>query len=134
MNLIDIIWRFLEPTNFHHILTCEFVEIQLYGRGLSYIVEIWTYMITESLQIHQGYIPSHLQFLNMKSRVVYSTLTKSCPKSDFDTQFSMMDIFFGQHLLTSKIISSKSLLSGEHFKYPQCTHICSRSTYIQHFL
>ena len=40
----------------------------------------------------------------------------------------------GQHLLTSKLISSKSLESVDYFSYLWHTHISSRFEYILHFL
>ena len=61
-------------------------------------------------------------------------MTEISSKSNVGDQFSFAGILVGQHLLTSKIFSSKSMRSGEHFEYLQLTHICCRSKDILHFL
>ena len=79
-------------------------------------------------------LPSDLALIQRPRNMSFNVLSKSSSKVDFLTHFSFVDISFSQHLLTSKIISSKSLRSGECFEYPEYIHICCESTNIQQFL
>ena len=79
-------------------------------------------------------LPSVFRLIQRPRNMSFNVLSKSSSKVDFLTHFSFVDISFSQHLLTSKISSSKSLRSGECFEYPEYINICCGSTNIQHFL
>ena len=133
MNPKDIILSFEELTNFCFILTLEFVDFQLCWSGCRYTTHIWTHMIKQLLYWHEICFPPNLSQIQRPGSISFIASNEFFWKSDFTSHFSLVDISFSQHLLTTKIMSSKTSRWVEHFEYPQCVNICSRSTYNQHF-
>ena len=129
-----IMMPYKEPTNFCYILTLKFVDFPLCGLGWHCTLYIWPHMFKELLEWHERYLPSDLPLIQRPRSISTNALSKSSSKSTFCTQFPLVDNSRGQHLLTLKFFSSKTLRSGEYFKYPDYMIICCRSTNIQHFL